>query len=430
MPIEELEGGIKAAFVNLPHFRTTSARLTINSGSMHELPETAGSAHFLEHITFQGTEDLPSDVEIHQYSDEHSISHNAHTGFLGTTFEADGYKLETTLNLLAQIALSPLLDSGSLEKERKPITDEIRGYQSSPDYYAHQRHRHTIWGDLFAREITGTIPEVQTLTHEHLTEYYERNYALPNALIVVCSGRSIDEQREYTQKILSKQSRRTSGQTMEINLPTFNPLEATSSLAVVDLPESAQTTININFGLPNDLDEYNQYKHIRVIESLSQAVSRRLRSELAICYGAHASFYGLVNRHFDQRDNRVYAYITASLHGNDSVSALDSIVDDVVRSQSLDKFFESTIVRSRRSVDYQLQNNPQNIAPYVLGTILSCDVDAVDLERAKSFSERVTIEELKQIQQDIAESKPLVSATSPSQSVLDGIGEWATNNTS
>lgn len=66
--LERLSCGMDAAFVRQPHYRTHAARLVINSGSVHESEGQEGAAHFFEHMAFQGTNDLPTEPDIHGFA--------------------------------------------------------------------------------------------------------------------------------------------------------------------------------------------------------------------------------------------------------------------------------------------------------------------------------------------------------------------------
>ncbi len=153
--VEQLSSGLRAAFITMPHFRTTSARLTINSGSLHEAQETAGAAHFLEHITFQGTEDLPTWQEVDRYLEEKLVSANVFTNQTDIKYVVNGYDLESAGYFITQAALFPTLTPEALEKERKPIVNELLEYASSPYYLANIEHARTLGGVRYARPMVA-----------------------------------------------------------------------------------------------------------------------------------------------------------------------------------------------------------------------------------------------------------------------------------
>jgi zinc protease len=301
--VEELEGGLRAAFVNLPHFRTSSARLTINSGSLHEGDDTAGAAHFLEHITFQGTEGLPNDEVSRSYREENGLHINALTGPTETFYMSDGYDLRSVGYSVIQTALSPLLSKESLEKERKPIADEIRGYESNPYFHCNVSHNLAVGGERYARPITGSIEDVLKITHDQLKSYYDRNYRLGNAVLVICSSESIESQRDYAESLIAEVTHPETDQPTAVDLPVFNPKTEIASLQLVNLPLSAQTSLSIAYELPETSTLEEQLNHTLISNVLSKLVHRRLRGDLALCYDAQAHTNRLSNQYFDANRN-------------------------------------------------------------------------------------------------------------------------------
>ena len=184
--VEELENGLRAAFINMPHFRTHSARLMVNAGSLHETPDAHGAAHFLEHVTFQGTEAMPDAQDVHDFAEEKGLTQNAFTGKTTTLYVADGYELESVGHFVSQLAFRPLLLSDALESERKPIADELRRSLANPSHYADIAHAKATRGEVFARTILGTEKDIEQMSAEALRTYHQRHYRLGNAVLVIC----------------------------------------------------------------------------------------------------------------------------------------------------------------------------------------------------------------------------------------------------
>ena len=426
IPVESFDGGLQAVFINMPHFRTSSARLTINAGSLHEPQEAAGAAHFLEHIAFQGTEDMPTEENVHRYMEDRGLSRNAFTSHAHTSYSADGYDLESVVFFVSQTALFPRLEPDALERERKPIIDEIRGRTSNPHYAPTLAHSRAQRGYRYARPIAGTIEDVQVMTHEYLTEYHARNYRLGNAVLVICSSEPVERQREHTERLIGRI--KDSGPTPEqalLAFPEFNPNHLDASLQQVDLPSSAQTSISIHYGLPETRGPEEQLSYDAVGEALSKMALRRLRNEMAICYDAHASTARIANLNFgaDQNWNRLT--VCSYLNGEDAVPALDAMYDDVINKELPDNVLQSIFLQLRRSVDHLLEANPARIAKLVQGLLADNRRDSIDLEEARVFADSVSIDHLRQMHRDIAATKPLVTATSPSPAVLERVGDWA-----
>jgi len=424
--VEHLEGGLRAAFVNLPHFKTHSARLTINSGSMHESEDAYGAAHFLEHVTFQGTEDMPTEQDVHNYTEEKGINRNAMTSQLFTTYIADGYDLESVGFMVTQLALHPNLTDEALEGERKPIIDETNGYASSPYYYTSNVHNNAIWGDQYGRPITGSVEDVAAMTPEALRSFHQRHYQLGNAVLVICSPESVDRQREYAQSIANGFGvDQAKPSPVIVDLPEFNPGRLDASLQQVDLPLSAQTMININYVLPETKDPTELLSYSLLSSIFSKTTFNRLRREMALCYGGSAAWSRLADLSFGRDKNWAYMYASASLNGEDSITGLKAIKEDVLGKPLSEEVFDSVLVSLHRDADSVMESPPSQIAERVKSILSNSNRNEVSLEEVKEFARTVSLDSIRKLQADMLDTKPLVIATSPDSKVLEDIGEWA-----
>ena len=59
-----LPDGPRVISARLPGMRSLSAAVYVLVGSRQETRQTSGLAHFMEHITFKGTRDLPTTREV------------------------------------------------------------------------------------------------------------------------------------------------------------------------------------------------------------------------------------------------------------------------------------------------------------------------------------------------------------------------------
>jgi len=426
--VEQLDGGLRTAFVNMPHFRTSAARLTVNSGSLHEERDTAGAAHFLEHVTFQGTEGMPTEEDVHRYTEENGLMRNALTNQTITSYMANGYELETVGYFVTQAALKPRLEPKTLEKERKPIVDEIRGYASDPHYLPNIAHYRAIRGERFAQPISGSVEDVIKITPEHLAAYHARNYRLGNAVLVICSSEPVERQREYAQAVVADIQEAGEDKPTPLVLPDFNPEGITSSLQLLDLPETAQTAVSINYGLPENQSPEEQLTYNLIGIALTKLINRRLRSELAICYGASAYAARLANLNFGADQNWAHLGLYASLAGEDSIQALDEIKGSVMGRRLPTDTIEAVFRVLRRNTDHMIENPPAAMADSIQSILANSRREHIDLEEVKDLVDRLTVEGLRKIHKDIADTPPVIMATSPDPAVLERVGEWATAN--
>ena len=422
--VERLDCGLRAAFVNLPHFRTDSARLIIGAGSVHETPEAYGAAHFLEHVTFQGTEEMQYEQNVHQYAEGKSLVTNAFTNQMFTTYIADGYDLKSVGFFVTQLGLRPALAPEALEGERKPIVDELRGYTSSPYFNTEVAHARAIRGELYSRPIGGTIEDVQRMTPEALKSFHQRHYRLGNAVLVLCSPEPVERQREFAENLMARYSEDGEDQPAFVELGDFNPDNLAASLQRVDLPLTAQSSVSISYGIPESTSPREQLSYNLVSMILSKVAHNRLRRELALCYGANAGITRLSDSNFGRDKSWSHFTATANLNGEDAVTGLEAMYRNVLHEPLPESVFESILFALRRDVDHVMQSNPSQIADWVRGVLTLSRRDEVALDEVEDFAKIIRLDTLKRLHKGLTDTKPLVLATSPDQAVLNSVGDW------
>jgi len=171
----ELSNGLRYAVrENDTPTQTATLLMRIDTGSINETEETRGLAHFLEHMAFNGSENIPEGEmtkRLERYGLAFGADTNASTGFDETTYqlelpEVTEEMLDVTLGIMRETAERLLLAPDAIEKERGVIQAERRA-RSNPsfkafldqlDFYA----GHTILPD---RLPIGTQATIDTVTH-------------------------------------------------------------------------------------------------------------------------------------------------------------------------------------------------------------------------------------------------------------------------
>ncbi|RLA89051.1 MAG: insulinase family protein, partial [Deltaproteobacteria bacterium] len=134
-----LPSGIKVISEEIPHSHSVSVGFWVRTGSRDESAEENGSAHFLEHLAFKGTQRRgPGDLA--REIDQLGGSANAFTSKENTCFHgrvlAD--QLPRLIDLLSDILLNPVYQPEELERERQVILQEILTQEDSPEDYIHE----------------------------------------------------------------------------------------------------------------------------------------------------------------------------------------------------------------------------------------------------------------------------------------------------
>lgn len=191
----QFENGMRYAIMpNATPSGTVALRLVFNVGSLAEAEHQRGLAHFIEHMAFNGTTNVPEGEMIpllERYGLAFGPDTNAFTGQ-----EVVGYQLDlpsvdeqivkTGLFLMRETASEMVFDPAAIDSERGVIRGEMR-FRDTPI----QRYIMAYYGFLYPDTIVqhrspiGTAEVIDTAPREAFVEYYEDFYIPQRALLVV-----------------------------------------------------------------------------------------------------------------------------------------------------------------------------------------------------------------------------------------------------
>ncbi|HET9467829.1 MAG TPA: pitrilysin family protein [Vicinamibacterales bacterium] len=156
-------------------------------GSKDEVTGLTGVSHWVEHMNFKGTTNIPRD-QIKGIIEQFGGSWNGYTWIDQTTYmeTASTAGLDRMLFIEAERMANCLYDPADCESERTVIISELQGSENDPDtlleqdviaaaYKVHPYRHPTI----------GWLSDLQTMTRDDLYQYYRRNYVPNNATVVV-----------------------------------------------------------------------------------------------------------------------------------------------------------------------------------------------------------------------------------------------------
>ncbi|KAA0191880.1 Nardilysin [Fasciolopsis buskii] len=105
----------------------SAAALCIQVGSMSDPVEAQGLSHFLEHMVFMGSKKYPMENDFDAYLSKRGGTTNAWTGSEYTLFHFDVKRKHFVkcLDRFAQFFISPLMESGSTDRELSAVHSEF-----------------------------------------------------------------------------------------------------------------------------------------------------------------------------------------------------------------------------------------------------------------------------------------------------------------
>src|SRR6056297_3170687 len=119
----KLDNGMEIILVPRKESPATTVMVAVKVGSKYETKEISGLSHFLEHMTFKGTEKRPGASTIATELDGLGASYNAFTGQERTAYYAkvQNKHFDKVFNIVSDLYLNSTLPADEMENERVVI---------------------------------------------------------------------------------------------------------------------------------------------------------------------------------------------------------------------------------------------------------------------------------------------------------------------
>lgn len=183
-----------------------SLQLWYNVGSKDESTGERGIAHLIEHMIFKGTEKL-SESDIDTVTHMLSGSCNAFTSYdyTGYLFNMPTQHWMEALPILADCMENCSFDDQKLNSEMKAVIQELKMRKDRySSMLAEQLFTATYQDHPYVHPIIGYKQDLWSVKGSNLKSFYQKHYAVNNALLVVVGDVEADTVKEYAQKYFGK----------------------------------------------------------------------------------------------------------------------------------------------------------------------------------------------------------------------------------
>lgn len=183
-----LPDGPRLISARIPGSRSVSIAAYVLAGSRFESPAQAGVAHFMEHITFKGTEAYPSTRAISEAIEGVGGSFNAATDRESTVYwvRVPAREARRAVDVVAELIVRPKLEDAEIDHERSVIVEEIRSYLDDPSEFAQILIQQAMFGDgSLGREICGDEEGIRNLPRETIRDFWAATYRPSNVVVSI-----------------------------------------------------------------------------------------------------------------------------------------------------------------------------------------------------------------------------------------------------
>jgi zinc protease len=186
--IRRFDHGLTIIAEQMP-VEAVNLNLWLQVGSAVETDAINGMAHFLEHMIFKGTAQLPAGEFERRIEARggltNAVTSQDYTHFYITTAPQDFAELAP---LQIELVMNPLLTDAEFERERPVILEEIRRADDNPRRRTFYRSMEMAFERLpYRRPVLGPTAVIEGLTAQQMRDFHSHWYQ-PHRITAVAVG--------------------------------------------------------------------------------------------------------------------------------------------------------------------------------------------------------------------------------------------------
>ncbi len=204
-----LKNGLKCILYPRKDLHSVSIQVKVYVGSLDEAENEKGISHFIEHLPFDGTKEMPKWEDVENFMTSISGSGNAYTSNTHTKYYGTfpSQYLDKALFYYSQLVFEPLHAQDAVEKERGIILDEMKRYDDSVDQVVYRNiieNRYENDTTQFSVDVIGIKDTVSSFKPEEIHAYHESHYYPENMTIILTGKFTEEEAKDLLEKYFGK----------------------------------------------------------------------------------------------------------------------------------------------------------------------------------------------------------------------------------
>lgn len=184
---EVLDNGLRVFIQEVHTAPLASVWCWYKVGSRDEVQGLTGVSHWVEHMNFKGTTNIPRE-KVKGIIEEFGGSWNGYTWLDQTTYleTATRDALDRMLFIEAERMANGLYEPEDVDSERTVIISELEGGENDPDQLLEMEVNAAAFkAHPYGHPTIGWLSDLQRMTRDDLYGYYRQHYVPNNATLVV-----------------------------------------------------------------------------------------------------------------------------------------------------------------------------------------------------------------------------------------------------
>lgn len=203
---KKLENGAQIIAVSKPNTSLAVLNILVATGSAHETIETAGSAHFLEHMMFEGSKHFKDYDKTLQdlYGENNAFTCQDYTNY----YQILPYQnIEKSLELEIDRFQNLTLSEAKFKTQRSVIIEEYKETSLQPplsDFW-HKLLLKAFPNSSYKWPVIGySLERFKNIKRKDLISFYKSNYCPQNLIFSLVSGQDETKMVQILEKYVSK----------------------------------------------------------------------------------------------------------------------------------------------------------------------------------------------------------------------------------
>ena len=195
----------KCVFVDNKELPLISIDIWCKAGSSFEDVDKNGTAHFLEHMIFKGSNKIMPGEFDYKIESLGGLS-NASTGYDDVHYHVlvPPSNFKESLALLTNIVVSPNFNPDEFIKEKGVVIDEIKQQNDQPEERLFNYFLKRVWiSTNYANSILGTEDSIKNLEINDLVEFHSKHYTTEKICIAIAGNLSEEIYKSFEKSDLS-----------------------------------------------------------------------------------------------------------------------------------------------------------------------------------------------------------------------------------
>ena len=328
------ENGLKLVVTEMAEMLSVSAGIIVGTGSCNEDEKNNGISHFIEHVTFKGTDKMNA-FELSSSFDEIGSQVNAFTSKEMTCYyvKSTVAALKRSFELLSDMFLNSTYKAEELEKEKGVVKEEINMSADTPEEVCLDNLSEAYFGEKgLGRTILGPAKNVSAFGKSDIEEYRKKYYNSDNVVLSFAGKITMAEAEalvdEYFAPFVSDGKSVVKSDESGINVGKIIKKDK----------DIEQTHIGLAFeGVKFDGEYSDESALLNVVtgSGMSSRLFQKVREELGLCY----TVYSFNSGYKSQGTLAVYAGVNPD-NADKAADAIFEVLRDIKNGGITDKEFE------------------------------------------------------------------------------------------